>query len=262
MHQCYHRAVRAAVRLPAFKDVSAETHGYALRKAGLPDLAGQLRLRRLQHLGHLARAGPPELLRILEKECTVTDQSWSALVAHDLQWLRSCGGDFAEVAPVYGSGVAMVPWVAQHLRYWTGWLRRAKRFSVTVSAIEQDVIWFQRHMRQVLPECGVTFPQGPTAVTAYAHPCPDCGQAFQDAAALCSVGFSPLHEAWCSLCTLELLCWHRVSGVSLRVFLYGQAAVAHEAKQSSEALPTVGATALVAGGEHRPSSAAHGFGGT
>ena len=116
MHQCYHRAVRAAVRLPAF-DVSAETHGYALRKAGLPDLAGQLRLRRLQHLGHLARAGPPELLRILEKECTVTDQSWSALVAHDLQWLRSCGGDFAEVAPVYGSGVAMVPWVAQHLRY-------------------------------------------------------------------------------------------------------------------------------------------------
>ena len=115
MHQCYHRAVRAAVRLPAF-DVSAETHGYALRKAGLPDLAGQLRLRRLQHLGHLARAGPPELLRILETECAVTDQSWSALIAHDLQWLRACGGDFAGVAPVYGSGIAVVPWVAQHLR--------------------------------------------------------------------------------------------------------------------------------------------------
>lgn len=77
-----------------------------------------------------------------------------------------------------------------------------------------------------------------------------------------SIGFSPLHEAWCSFCTLELLCWHRLSGVSLRVFLYGQAALAHEAKQSSEALPTVGATALVAGGEHRPSSAAHGLGGT
>ena len=222
MHQCYHRAVRAAVRLPAF-DVSAETHGYALRKAGLPDLAGQLRLRRLQHLGHLARAGPPELLRILEKECTVTDQSWSALVAHDLQWLRSCGGDFAEVAPVYGSGVAMVPWVAQHLRYWTGWLRRAKRFSVTVSAIEQDVIWFQRHMRQVLPECGVTFPQGPTAVTAYAHPCPDCGQAFQDAAALASHrymkhGARSAHWSYCAgtvcpVCLYECfstdrLLWH------------------------------------------------------
>ena len=93
-----------------------------------------------------------------------------------LQWLRSCGGDFAEIAPVYGSGIAMVSWVAQHLRYWSGWLRRAKRHSVTVGAIEHDVLWFQRHMHQVLPECGVTFPK----VTAYAHPCPDCGQAFQD----------------------------------------------------------------------------------
>ena len=104
-----------------------------------------------------------------------------------------------------------------------GWLRRAKKFSVTMSAIEQDVIWFQRHMRQVLPECGVTFPQRLATVTAFAHPCPDCGQAFQDAAALASHrymkhGARSAHWSYCAgtvcpVCLYECfstdrLLWH------------------------------------------------------
>ncbi len=167
------------------RDASGESHGYALRKAGLPDLATQLRLRRLQHLGHLAQSGPPELHRILAMEEDVTQQSWGALVATDIDWLRQCGGDFAQLAPVYGGGIVFLPWVQGHLRYWKGWLRRARTFAGSLQGQEQDLMWFRRQMRLVLPETGITF-AGEQCRAPAGRPCPTCGVHFDDEAALAS----------------------------------------------------------------------------
>ena len=184
LHQFYHRAVRTAIRMPV-KDATAETNQFALGKATLPDLATQLRLRRLQHLGHLAFSGPAELLRTLEAEEAVTLQSWGALVAEDLAWMRKLGGDFATIAPIYTSGMAWIPWIQAHRSYWKGWLKRARRISVSFSNQASDVQWFRRQMRQVLPACGVAFetakpPGGATLA------CPECGEGFSDQAALAS----------------------------------------------------------------------------
>eukprot|EP00434_Breviolum_minutum_P042327 symbB.v1.2.037671.t1/scaffold5629.1/size25172/1 len=71
-------------------------------------------------------------------------------------------------------------------------------------------------MRQVLPECGVTFPQGPATVTAFAHPCLDCGQAFQDAAALASHrymkhGARSAHWSYCAGTVCPVCLYERFS---------------------------------------------------
>lgn len=204
------------------KDATAETNQFALRKATLPDLATQLRLRRLQHLGHLAFSGPAELLRTLEAEEAVTLQSWGALVAEDLAWMRKLGGDFATIAPIYTSGMAWIPWIQAHRSYWKGWLKRARRISVSFSNQASDVQWFRRQTRQVLPACGVAFetakpPGGATLA------CPECGEGFSDQAALASHrnlkhGKRSAHAPYCSgtvcpVCLYECfstdrLMWH------------------------------------------------------
>ena len=186
LQQFYHRAVRAAVRLPV-KDAAAETNARALRIAELPEVGTQLRLRRLQHLGHLARSAPKELLVVLDFEETTASSSWGALVAEDLQWLRLCGGTFADVAPQVVGTSAMLPWIQTHSTDWKGWLRRAKQYAVTLQNVEADVAWFRQQMRRVLPECGMAFqPQGPSPQVTLA--CPECG-------AHGSAGVTPVSEA-------------------------------------------------------------------
>ena len=251
MNQFYHRAVRAAVKMP-LKDASGDSHGYALRKAGLPDLATQLRLRRLQHLGHLAQSGPAELHRVLASEEDVTTQSWGALVASDIDWLRQCGGDFAQLAPVYGGGIVFLPWVQGHLRHWKGWLRRARTFSLSLQSQEQDLLWFRRQMKLALPETGVTFTGEPFRAQV-GHPCPTCGVCFDDEAALASHcrmkhGQQSAHAPYCSgsicpVCLYECfstdrLLWHMKQSAPKRPCLqWAQQHLLPEAKIERVALP-------------------------
>ena len=221
LQQFYHRAVRTAVRLPV-KDAATESHARALRKAALPDVGTQLRLRRLQHLGHLARTAPHELLAVLDFEESITSSSWGALVTEDVQWLRQCGGSFAELAPKFAGTMALVPWIQAHSSYWKGWLRRGKQYAVTLHNVETDVNWFRKQMRLVLPECGMTFHAKFTSPQAHL-PCPECGAAFADTAALASHrymkhGTRSAHARYCSgtvcpVCLYECfstdrLLWH------------------------------------------------------
>ena len=221
LQQFYHRAVRTAMRMPV-KDATAETNQVALRKAEMPDLATQLRLRRLQHLGHLAFSGPEALLRVLETEETVTTQSWGSLVTEDLAWLRRLGGDFATLAPIYTSGMAWISWIQAHRSYWKGWLKRAKRMSISLTNQASDVQWFRRQMRHVLPACGVAFEAAVTTIGA-AFACPECGEFYSDQAALASHrhlkhGKRSAHALYCSgtVCPVclyecfstERLMWH------------------------------------------------------
>eukprot|EP00434_Breviolum_minutum_P003026 symbB.v1.2.002660.t1/scaffold138.1/size301272/1 len=221
LQQFYHRAVRTAMRMPV-KDATVETNQVALRKAEMPDLATQLRLRRLQHLGHLAFSGPEALLQVLETEESVTTQSWGALVTEDLAWLRRLGGDFATLAPIYTSGMAWISWIQAHRSYWKGWLKRAKRMSISLTNQASDVQWFRRQMRQVLPACGVTFEATVTTIGA-ALACPECGEFYSDQAALASHrhlkhGKRSAHALYCSgtVCPVclyecfstERLMWH------------------------------------------------------
>ena len=221
LQQFYHRAVRTAMRMPV-KDATAETNQVALRKAEMPDLATQLRLRRLQHLGHLAFSGPEALLRVLETEETVTTQSWGSLVTEDLAWLRRLGGDFATLAPIYTSGMAWISWIQAHRSYWKGWLKRAKRMSISLTNQASDVQWFRRQMRHVLPACGVAF-EAAVTTTGAAFACPECGEFYSDQAALASHrhlkhGKRSAHALYCSgtVCPVclyecfstERLMWH------------------------------------------------------